>query len=451
ALSSLFPQNGVSYFSFFYGIGGFPLLSISYIIPLVTSLYVIRKLVKPRLLAYVLILTPSFIFQGSNAYYDGLVTACLLGGIYVLYTSENVHLIFYSIFLFGFATASKFFPALYLALPMLILIVSHKKYLRWIIPLSLIGLLPFAVWGIRSFIYTGSPIYPFFQSIFPTPLHWPKNDPLEQVAMIQTVMSAWQWVIGGFAIYPLLTYVRSDWFLEATRGFTTIFYIFHVPVLFIAIIRIFKQPIDSRKKIVLLFAVCAYVAVGLVTRYYRYVWPFQVTSFVLALSFLHISKLHRIITVILCGLIIISMIDVVRLYGTFPTSYKSLGDSSSSRFADNDEFLVREKLNSVLQPEDRLLDASGMKLKRSYISTPVFQCNWYSIGIVDVFKRSKKDAVFARSYVRSFDYVVTNPWIREDSCQVLKSKVITDLENTSAWEKMYSNAQYNIYKRLIRK
>ena len=232
SISSLFPQNGIMYFSYFFGIGGNKILQIAYLLPLILTIFILKKnknQVKNKsfftLSSLLLIATPIFIFESSNGYYDSLITLC---GITIIYIFLNKKIgnkeILISAFIIGFATAVKYLPIVLGLIPVFFIFkcknTFHKKIKLFLITIVLI-ILPLFIWGTRSYITTKNPFFPFAQYIFPTPNLWSPTDYLENNFMIQTTMSAQKWLLGGFVYYPIETYINTEKFIEGATGYTT--------------------------------------------------------------------------------------------------------------------------------------------------------------------------------------------------------------------------------------
>ncbi|MEK7106257.1 MAG: hypothetical protein AAB895_02785, partial [Patescibacteria group bacterium] len=85
ALTSLFPQNAITYFAVFYKAGGLKMLQLAYLLPFLFSLLMIKKIISHfnistigKVIFYLSCMTPIVIFQATNGYYDNLVAMLML-------------------------------------------------------------------------------------------------------------------------------------------------------------------------------------------------------------------------------------------------------------------------------------------------------------------------------------------------------------------------------------
>lgn len=436
SISSLFPQNAISYYSLFYLIGGFKVLQIAYLIPLILVLGLVKKLITTytirfplSLLFSALVVTPIVIFQAATGYYDLLIAAVLLLACYLLL----VHLknnpkktLLISSFLFGFAAGMKYFPILFILLPALIYWFLIKKPIRQ----KMLGLagcliftsLPLGIWLLRAYLVTHSPVFPFFQTYFPTPHFWPAGDLLEQNFMIQTKLSATTWLLGGFIIYPFVTYFKTSNYLEAVNGYPGIIYMFLlVPELFFlgkaayAVIKKRPQPLDS----VFLYTFAVYFGLGIITRYYRYLWPYQFLLGLLTLIYiaqLNLSKtIQKMIALLAVLVLCINAVNIKAAFTYFKVDKDKLlrPDYDFTQINPNNPILfINQATGNNIRT--KILDLGKYSQPRVYLAGRVYQCDWYWIGVVDQMANARKDPSYAKQLLNQFDYVITSQPI-EDS------------------------------------
>lgn len=432
SISSLFPQNAIGYYSLFYQIGTYRVLQIAYLLPLVILLFIYKnislKLKFSKLavfIGYLIIFTPIVIFQSSSGYYDLLVTLTLVSAVYILYfqVSKNTAINTLSAaFLIGFGAAIKYFPLFFILLPIIGYILNKKSGIRNILVISLasvaIGIFPLAIWMLRAYSYTGSPVFPFFQSIFPTPEIWSGGE-LEQNFMIQTVMDVAGWIKGGFFIYPILTYLKTESYIEATRGYSGIFYIFLLPIqvlIFISIARRFINRKLQNVDVYYLYSFAAYICMGVVARYYRYVWPFQFVFSLITIFYLaEVIDKKKIKAIILWGVVILVFVinfnDVLGYFRFSPIVpeqlYKPNYLLETTSKPDNPILFLND---GVIGKREVILDVSNNILPRFHFKSRVYECNWYWINGVTEMAKAKESASYAKRLIGSFDYVVaSNP------------------------------------------
>jgi len=405
SISSLFPQNAIVYYSFFYQLLGLKGFQLSFILPLIFLLYFIKRFPAKNYL-YLLIFTPIVFFQASNGYYDLLLALVCLIGVF----SASSGYIFISSLLFGFAAASKYFPIAFFPLPYLMLFTKKQFNLKKFFVVSLLLITPLTISCLRTYNYTGSPIFPFAQSIFPTPSLWSKTDILENNPMIQTSISTKQWILGGFLYYPFSTFFKSANFIESTNGYPTLTYIFLLPLLFFT----------------LNYSFIAYLLVGLVTRYYRYVWPFQFILYFYALT--NIKKFPKFFSLLIIPLLLLNIFNIYKMYRTLPINTKQFFKPNYYQLASADNgpivFLNKTKAKKVL-------DASSNFLPRINITPITYQCSWYWINWQKSF-----------TTLNEFEYLVTsNPVASSNNfCQNQITKQAHQLS------KVYEDKDYLIFK-----
>ncbi|MDP4009650.1 MAG: hypothetical protein Q8P53_01560 [Candidatus Shapirobacteria bacterium] len=457
SISSLFPQNGIGFFSFFYQIGGLRGFQFSFVFPLILLIYFLKEIFKKfnlstslQVLSYTILLTPIVIFQSSNGYYDLLLLVICLISIYFCYLyleKPNIYLVYFSSFLFGFASGMKYFPLVFFFLPLIIVCLSKVHLtLKNFALISFIFLFPLTIWLFRTYSFTGSPVFPFAQYLFPTPKIWAPNDILENNFMIQTTLNKYQWITGGFVTYPLLTFIKSSSFLEATPGYTTLAYILFAIIFLVILVKLAIQIVKRQKfeqiQIIFLYSFIAYFAVGIVTRYYRYVWPYQ---FILALvtviyiSKLNLSRFQKYIIPLSTIIIIFNIFNTYKYFRAFPLYTKQFFQPEyyNQPNADNGPivFINKSTQNNV---HKKVLDASKHILPRVNFSAQTHQCNWYWIGWQNFFKTNSN---YYSDTLSSFDYIITNNPI-ELSNNYCQDFVLTKLKNIKP---VYQDQNYLIY------
>lgn len=456
AIPSLFPQNAIVYYSLFYQLGDVRGLQIAYIFPLVILISLVKKFVNRfrleswKIFIYGLIFTPIVLFQSANGYYDLFILILILSAIYILLMKKNSFKgISIAVFLIGLASGAKHFPVVFIFLPVLIFLVfgnNHKRVLNTAF-LILIGLLPLGIWIIRSYLFIGSPIFPFFQNIFPTPEYWPMSDVLENNPMIKTPMSALNWLSGGSLIYPILTFFFTEKYIEATLGYSGLAFIFLIPfqlVILIVVIRRILSRNFLKLDIIFIYVFCAYILVGLITRYYRYLWPFQLTLAFLSiiylknLSFFEKSKksLLKVIAVIILSLnflgitIFFQEISPPQKFLFKPDYYFTSSDANLITFLNNE---TAKKGNVVV------LDASKHAVGRFNFRGKIYTCNWYWLNVYNNWKRWQVEDAFRRDTIVKFNYVIT-----DSETHVLCNDLVK--KQIDKFNPIYMDSKYIIYK-----
>jgi hypothetical protein len=377
SISSLFPQNAILYFTYFFGIGGQKALQVAYLLPLILSIFVFKQLKLNSWLSILLISTPIFIFESSNGYYDSLVFLSCLLAVVVFLTDKKItnKQIYLSALFIGFGAGVKYFPLALTIIPTYFILVSNQNIFNKLKNIFFIYILigsSLLIWCFRSYKYTGNPFFPFAQRYFPQAQFWNPTDILENNFMIQTTMTSKNWMSGGFFTYPFITYDQTDKFIEAARGYTT-----RAPIIFnfislIFIILLFFKFFTKKKvsviEIVLLLSYFSFFAVGLFTRYYRYLWPFQtLISFLVIIIIQKYTKLKYLIFLFVPLL--------------FISNTKNLGhpDYFQTNSQTNDPILFLNSL-PISNQNDLILDASKYTLPRVHFSLKTTECNWYWIN-----------------------------------------------------------------------
>lgn len=462
SISSLFPQNAVAYYSLFYKIGEHQGLHLSFFLPLVLIILLVKqfifksKISKVLSLAiYAALLTPIVIFQASSGYYDLLIACLLMGAVYALTYSAKKDLIqacLAASFLIGFAAGMKYFALVLIPLPICILLLQRSNLRKFILPIIaltvFIPIFSLGIWMLRSYSSTGSPVFPFFQSYFPTPNMWVGSDRLEQNFMIQSTMKTIDWIKGGFLTYPGISYLHSPEFMEAAKGYTGTIYIFgmlgQIVVLILVIKRVLIKRVIATSELIFTLLFIAYFIVGILTRYYRYLMPFQLVlllSAVLLINklFVFTFRIKSIIGVLLACVIILNFHNMVEYYRYYPISNPQLfrPDYYQNPLSSTGPIGY---LNQHSTKYERILDASQYLLSRVHLTPTTYQCNWYWIN--------GSQLIVDQSYAEllsQFDYLVTSdpPETAVNYCQEFVSKVVSDPGNTLVYS---DHVTHRIYK-----
>lgn len=398
SITSLFPQSAIVYYSLFYKIGGLKMLQVAFFLPFLFTLLFIKKIIKltnlgliTEILVYLSLATPIVIFQASSGYYDNLVLLLILSATYSLFYFRHKNTLLRCLlatFLIGFAAGSKYFPLAIAPLPIFYYLFSQKfstKIILHSLTLIILTLTPLSLWLARSYVYTGSPVFPFFQQYFPTPKYWDATDQLEGNFMIQTTMSSREWIRGGFLTYPIKSYFNSSQFIEGTKGYPGIIYLAILPLqvflLIKSLIRFIQRRSFSPQEQLFIYSFLVYVGVGLVVRYYRYIWPFQFVWFFSSLPLLqellrNHPKARKVISFLVVLLIPLSFINLIDYYRYYPLdSAKAFQpDYYLSNLTDRTPMAF---INGHANADDLVLDASKFPIHRIHFMPRVYQCSWY--------------------------------------------------------------------------
>lgn len=457
AVPSLFPQNAILYYSLFYQLGDVKGLQIAYIFPLVILIALIKKFIERynlksvKLFIYGLIFTPIVIFQASNGYYDLFILLLILSAIYILLTKKlDFKKVFIATFLIGLASGAKHFPAVLIFLPVLIFLVfenHHKKILN-VVSLLLVGLIPLGIWLGRSYLSTGSPIFPFFQNIFPTPEYWPIEDVIENNPMIKSPISALNWITGGAVIYSILTFFFTEKYIEASLGYSGSIYIFFIifqlVILFIVIKRIVSRNFQ-KLDLIFIYVFCAYIVVGLVTRYYRYLWPFQFTLGFLSILYLKDFSIFdkgkkNFLKLIAVSILTLNFFGIFLYFNNILPSNEFLLKPDYYLTNSSNVSSILFLNNQVKQEEDVVvLDASKGPFGRFNLKSKVYSCNWYWLNVYENWKRWKVDDNFRKQTIAKFNYVIT-----DNDVHILCKELVEKQEGKL--NLIYKDNRYNIYK-----
>ncbi len=433
SISSLFPQHAILYYSLFYAMGGFRVLQVAYLLPLILLFFTLKTWIKQcgismwyRILIQLLLFVAIVIAQAASGYYDlfmtSLLTLGLFGMVYVKDLSFEKRVIIASLCL-GVAAASKFFALVFAPFLCLVVLVHYfrikTKKNNEFHHLALMGVaiglmsIPLSFWMIRSYLYTGSPVFPFFQNLFPTADYW-SGGSVEQNPMTQTAISTADWIKGGVFLYPILTYFRTEFYLEGTRGYPGIIYIVLLPAqIFLLILSIYHVLVKKSKESdwIFLCLFSAFFAVGVVARYYRYVWPYQflfaLITFIYGWQYVKRIKIPiAMMFAIVFFLYAIHAVDLAESFRYVPTPYAA--------HIFHPEALTTEKSNTlfaqmnVLSYEKPVLDASQYWLPRVYFPQRTYMCNWYWIGGDKKVKNLLSDEQQASIFLDQFSYIIVS-------------------------------------------
>lgn len=448
---SVFPQNAILYYAFFYQLGQERGLQLSYLLPVFIIFYCLRILKVNYLLVTPILITPIFFFEASSGYYDLLIVSLILTATTTLYT-KTVKLkdIFMSAFMVGFAGGGKYFPIFLSILPILQFLKTSTKKI-FIIPLVIIIMFPLSLWLVRSYITTNNPVFPFMQNIFPTPKIWDKNDILENNPMIKTPVNLKQWATSAFVYYPIVTYFNTTSFMEALPHYTTVIYILLLPLqIFIAITilsKIYKGKTLNSLEIILICLFLAFYFTGFITRYYRYLWPTQFVGGLFSLLYLqHILKISRKVLIIISIIFIcVTVLNIRQIFNHLQLTY-----NYSSHIFQPDYYQISTMLDNPItvinqitknNTNNKILDASKYIQGRFHFSPRVFQCNWYWYDkVLDIIKH-KNDKNYGKQILEPFDYIIThNP--PQDGNNICLDFLLPELPN---YKRIYQDASYQIY------
>ncbi len=458
SITSLFPQSAIVYYSLFFKAGGLKLLQMAFFLPFLLTIFLVKKITRQmnlsllgQIILYLALATPIVLFQASNGYYDNLVLLLILATTYSLFYCHHRNIFLrcsLAAFLIGFAAGSKYFPLVMAPLPILIYLFSQTISSKIILPsLTLVVLImtPLSLWLARSYVYTGSPVYPFFQQYFPTPGYWDASDRLESNFMIQTTMSVGEWVRGGVFTYPLKSYFHSTEFIEGTRGYPGFIYLAFLPIqiffLIKSLLKLIKQRKISPQEQLFIYAFLAYFGVGLVVRYYRYLWPFQFLWLFSSLPLLqefvaNSSKVRNIITVIFLLITPLGCINLIDYYRYYPLD-KTKVFQADYYILNNTDRTPMAYVNSHATASDLVLDASKFPVHRLHFTPRIYQCSWYWMGWAEDIKNS--------STLESFRYLIANDPVTLSSnfCSEPVNQAVAQGE----YELVYDDGTYTIYER----
>ena len=428
SISSLFPQNGIIYYSFFYLLGKEKGLQLAYLLPAIIFIYWFKQKKVSSFLPYTLILVPIFIFEASNGYYDLLVASLIVSSLFLSHKFP-----YQAAFLVGYAAASKYFPII--IFPFLF-ILSPRLTFKKLFFIVLLSVLPLSLWLFRSFQYTGSPVFPFAQKIFPTPNLWSASDVLENQGSLPTTISAVDWLKGKIFLYPFKSFFYTDQFMEATNYFPTFTPILATILFIIFLPKIFSEKNKSEKLLLLTSFIIFYFSGGLV-RYYRYLWPFQLLFglifFIWLSSKIKNHKLKTLINLFSLVILVINLRYTTAYYRVFVPNLKHI--LQPNYFVNSNESLdptifLNQNTKSI---NSKILDSSANLLHRFDLKGRVYQCHWYWYTWSNDLKN--------KNMLKNFNYIITsNP---PSKAQNICSKTVSEILPKST--KIFENTYYQIY------
>lgn len=450
SISSIFPQHAILYYSLFYAIGGLRSLQVAYIFPLIL-LFGIVKLFFRKLkvswwyehVAHLLLFVPIVLAQSSSGYYDMFIASLLILSIYTLvyadFQSFIKKVIFTSLFL-GITIASKYFtivcvPFLFLGICIEAYHQRRQKHLVFrLLTFIMISLVlcfgPLAIWTVRSYVNTGSPVFPFFQNVFRTNELWSSGNSVEQNPMTQTSMSRNTWLKGGFFLYPITTYFRTEFYVEGTRGYPGVIYIVLLPLQVFLLVQVFWKMLKRKTEIddwIFLSLFLSYVGVGIIARYYRYIWPFQfvfgVLTFVQFWQYMKRIKIHAVLVlVVLITFYAIHAVDLMESFRFVPEQPKAYMFHPEYYLTSADTPVFSVINNSA--PKKPILDVSQYMVSRLYFAPRTYMCNWYWVAGDRKVAQISEDEEKTREFLQQFSYVITSedPIYTGNYCAALVKK-----------------------------
>ncbi|MCL4386195.1 MAG: hypothetical protein M1326_07770, partial [Cyanobacteria bacterium] len=291
----------------------------------------------------------------------------------------------------------------------------QMKLLTVTILSSVLCLFPLSIWLVRSYLTVGSPIFPFFQSIFPTPRFWSGAE-LTNNFMIQTTMSTTDWLKMGFIKYPFLTYFKTESFLEATRGYPGVIYMLLLPIqalIFIKVIFSIIKRIAKKIDFYYLYLLVAFFTVGIITRYYRYLWPFQllleIISIIYINRFILNFKYKMLFKIAFFLILIININNVIAYFRFFPIITDRFFKPNYSKAISNSYDPISFINRQVKYPEKvKVLDVSKNILPRFHTKAITYECNWYWVKGLDEFAKARKNLNYSKKLIDGFDYIITS-------------------------------------------
>lgn len=451
--SSIFPQNSILYYSFFYQLGQERGLQIAYILPLFVIFYCFKLLKIRGVLAAPLLLTPIIIFEASSGYYDLLMSSLmLLASSITLLSPLNFSHVIFSALLIGFASGSKYFPIFLITIPLLSLLTlpTKNRLLPKVLLITFLVILPLTFWLGRSYQNTGNPVFPFLQNVFPTPNIWAKNDILENNPMIKTPMDLKQWATGAFFYYPIVTFFKTSDYLEALPKYPTLIYILLIPIQLFAVSNVFIRLFNRKKleqlDIVVVGLFFSYYFTGFITRYYRYLWPFQFSLSIFSLLYFQklISAKPKILFVVYIMFLGILPLNLYYIFCHLQTSF------SPSKLLQPDFYRISTVIDNPVSflnqytrnnSRTKILDASKYFNGRFNFSSRVFLCNWYWYDKVIEISKHRGDRSYGRQLLSQFDYIITHNPPAEANNYCLDF-LLPELPN---YQKLYQDTHYQIY------
>jgi hypothetical protein len=333
------------------------------------------------------------------------VAFCCLISLYLVLKETSIRNLLIFSFFIGFAAAIRYFPLILGIIPLIYILknkISFKSKLKYLIIAAFLLLTPLLIWSYRSYQYIGSPTFPFLQNIFPTPEYWPTTSPLENNPMIQTSMKSQEWLQGGFLTYPVKTYLYTEQFLEASTGYPTaipiVLNIITILLIINTLLKLIKyHKIDSKEGI-LLICYFAFIVIGTYSRYYRYLWPYQLMVFTACL-FLISNKIKKsyILNFFLLFFFLVNFKNIYNYFNFYPIyPDRLLQPDYYFKYSSNTDPILF--LNKTVSKETSLLDASKNMLPRVNLIPKVTECNWYWI--------KGQDKITNQNTFNTFDYLI---------------------------------------------
>lgn len=453
SVSSLMPQNAIAYYSLFFQIGKYQALQVAYLLPLIISLIITKFwFIKFKFSFQIknfftlLFFSPMVIFQSTSGYYDFFLFSVMYLAITVLATTSKPNLIhiYTCLFLISYAAAIKIFPVILF----LILIYFFNRYLfnllnlKRILILFIIATLPLGVWLIRDYLFTGNPFYPFAQKIFSTPniTSSTSDEILEDHYIIQTTMSKNEWLLGGFMKYPVLSYFSTGDFLEGTKGYPTLIYI---PLIFIELIililiisKLFRHLPPSNVDFVFISILFTFLFVGLYSRYYRYLWPYQLllgcTSFIYLNKLLSNSTYKKSVTICLVPIFFFFLFsNFQNIKESFRYQIIRTNQMFSPDYTLKNPGILPFQIiqaDPKFTPNSSILDLSRYLQPRFNAPSPVYQCNWYWTSISNRLSSGNISQSVFETTISKFKYIISSD---------------NDNDNTTYCQKYFENVKPN--------
>lgn len=332
-------------FYMFRAVLGFRLGTLPGYLLLVVMFYQIKKILNKLLeqklenkylsILSILPLGTFIILQQIGTYYiDNFPIAILLEYIYiVLYESENIFKektkLYYLALLVGIGISIKITTAIYMAIPLLYILIKnikHIKQIKWYdyILLIITAFLPMLPYFIDAIIQTGSPVFPYYNTIFKSKYFLEKNW-LDDRYGPKNILEFLIWPIYIIK-YPNRAYeVGKTDFSFASGYIIAILYLsgFLVYKLYRKIIK--KEDIKLNSIVIfIIFLLYFYIAwEKFVIGYTRYAGIIAVMSTILLITlFVKALQNKKMILIIFCAFILINtFVDGVYQYIHYGSPY----------------------------------------------------------------------------------------------------------------------------------
>jgi hypothetical protein len=269
--------------------------------------------------------------------------------------------------------------------------------------------------------------------------------------MIKTPISLPQWAGGAFFYYPISSFISTPFFLETPPKYPTFIYILLLPLQIIVTIHLFHQVLTTHRlkplDIAIIGVFLGYYFTGFITRYYRYLWPFQFSLAILTLVYLQEMLLTRPKINTFLFLVFACLIPL-QLYYVFchhQTSYLYTSPLLQPDYyhrpatADNPISFLNQSIHQ--QPPPQILDASKNFLGRFNFGSRVFLCNWYWYDKAIDISQHKGDKPYGQQLLNQFNYIITSnpPQTAGNYCLDF---LLPQLPN---YRPIYQDKQYQIY------